>query len=139
AFISPARWFFVLILLMIICEFYISTSILKQDKNMEKFSILDAAHKYVNFAILILVGLVCDEAFGFRVSNFPVLTKLGLQNEISPVGYIVALSLVIYQLQKLDALFKKRYGKSLIEQVTKILPKIISFIRPAEKRISKQK
>ncbi len=86
AFIFPARWFFVLIGIMIVAEYVLSSSL-----KDEKFTIWNAVHKWANFVVLILLGLVTDEAFGFKVSNVPLLTKYGFQNEISAIAYLISI------------------------------------------------
>jgi hypothetical protein len=126
-FITPVQPFFLLLSLMVTYEYLLRYTLFKSKvKGFEgHFEVWEPVVKIFGYLLIIFIGLIADDAFKFKTSNFPMLSRYGFPQAISPIAFCLCLALTIGEGQDIDRLVKKKYGRSLVDTLTKVFPKII--------------
>lgn len=132
-FIAPAGLLFLITSGLVVAEYWFSQSAYKQDKDIQKFTMMDAGMKMAGFVLIIFLGLVADSAFHIRAENIRVLVEMGLTKEVSPLAYLFAVMCIVHEGKAVDRVFKKRYKASLLDQIN-FIPGLLDKLGYSKKK-----
>jgi hypothetical protein len=124
AFVLPAAPLIALLQLMVIIEYVLSHSVNRNEKDFQRFTMMDAATKSVGFILIIFLGIIADSAFKIKVENITVLVQMGLVQPITPIAYLLSMMCIISEGKAIDKVYKKRYKSSLLDQFN-FLPSLL--------------